>query len=410
MKRFLLGLFLAFPLLCSAQSNYLKGYILTNTKEKQTGFVDYQGRIVSPSVVRFKKGPEEQVETFTVENCAGYGIEGKESFERFTVNVSQAYTRTSRLEVGLDTTTKRQTVFLKVLQVGKNVSLFSYTDEIKERFFILSKLDKEPYELFRAQYLEKNSSKILGDYTYRAQIVDELSKNEGVGKYDEKKVDVLRYEQMDLLKIVSVINNQKAPKSNTSSTKVYVGTGLSVSLPKYSKNNVLANDDNVFSGSYMPMLAVGFNAPFDPGLERYVMKFELAIFNSKNKIEKNNFSHAFDQTTLSFITQFNYSFYRVGKSQLFAGIGGLASLSTYRNNRAGRTIPAGVGFEGSFEEQKLEFEPFNISAVGRIGAIINKRLEVSAGYIVPAKITGYEGFNISMQRVTLGLNFLLSSR
>lgn len=413
MKRSLIWLFLAMPLFCAAQSNYLNGYIIKGPQDTLRGYVDYQGRIFTPDAVRFKKELDEKTEGYTVENCAGFGIDNKEHFERYTVNVSQAYTRVSNLKEGLDTSFKKETVFLKVLSRGKNVTLFSYTDEIKERFYLKSNKDVVPYELFRAQYLEKNSYSVKGDYRFKNQLLNEMSRHDGVGYYDPKKLDVLRYEQEDLIRVVSVINGQKIKKATSSRLSVFAGTGLSVSNATYTGNHVLANDKAVSKSSYMPMLTAGIDVAtnFDPDRCRLVLRLEGAFYSSKNKITSTgNSIHTFDEKAFAVSPQFKYNFYHTASLRIFAGAGVLFNYYLFSNSKAGKIFPPSLeGGSPSFEEQKIQFQSFNMTAAGKIGAVVHKRIEISAAYIIPAKITDYSGFNVRIQRMTFGVNYLFGN-
>jgi hypothetical protein len=411
MKRLLICLFLAAPVLCLAQSNYLKGYIITNSKEKLDGYIDFQDRPFTPSEVHFKKELSEDPRTFTVENSQGFALEGKGMFQRFTVNLSQAYTRISNLKEGLDTTTKRETVFLKLLQKGKNLSLFSYTDEIKERFFLLNNRSKEPYELFRAQYLAKNTAAISGDFRYRNQLLDELTKNDGVGYYDPQALKTLRYEEADLLKVVLAINDQKPPKAKSSGIKIFAGSGLSITTASYKGQHVLAADEAIATPSYDPMLTLGFDVSLGPAKSLFTLRTELSLFTSKNKITSaGNSRHTFDQRSIGLEPQFIYNFYSTAHLKLFAGIGAGVFYSSYSNSKPGRFFPPAIpGGEEGFELHPIDFEPFNITAMGKIGAVVNKRIEISAGYIVPSALTDYSAYNVQVKRITFGVNYLFGS-
>ena len=411
MKRILICLFLATPLLCRSQSNYLKGYIITNTKEKLEGYVDFEGGPFTPSEIRFKKDLTMTPQTFTVENCQGYGIENKADFKRFTVSLSQSPTRISALKHGLDTTTKRGTVFLKLLQEGKNLTLFSYTDEIKERFYLLNKKSKEPYELFRALFLAPRSATVIGNFKFRDQLMAELTGNEGVGSYDPLDLNTLRYEEKDLLKVVSAINNQKPPKTKISRVKVFAGTGLSISSATYKGLHVLANDEAVTTPSYDPILTAGFDIFLDPAMMRYTLKVGTSLYMSKNKIvSTGNSIHTFDQKSFGLEPQFIYSFYSRDRFRVFAGIGAGIYYSSYSNNKPGRLFsPAVPGGEEGFELQPVDFNPFNITALGKIGAVVHKRIEISLGYIIPSALTSYSAYNVRIKRMTFGINYLFGS-
>jgi hypothetical protein len=411
MKRLLICLVLALPALCRAQSNYLKGYIITNSKEKLEGYIDFEGGPFTPGEIRFKRDLTMTPETFTVENCQGYGIENKAAFQRFTVNLSQSPTRISNLKEGLDTTTKRGTVFLKVLQEGKNLNLYSYTDEIKERFYLLSKRSREPYELFRALFLAKHSATVTGNFKFRDQLMEELTKNEGVGSYDPRDLNTLRYEEKDLLNVVSAINDQKPPKTTVSRVKFFAGTGLSVTSVSYKGIHVLAKDEAVTTPSYDPMLSAGVDIFLDPAMMRYTLKIGASLYVSKNKIvSTGNSIHTFDQKSIGLEPQFMYSFYSKERFKLFAGIGAGMFYSSYSNDRAGRIFPPALpGGEEGFERESMDFNPFNITALGRVGVVAGKRIEISLGYIIPSALTSYSAYNVQIKRMTFGINYLFGS-
>ena len=124
MKRFLIGLLLALPALCTAQSNFQRGYIVNNAKDTLEGYIDYKPQVNAVSTFKFKSGENAALQTMTTANCKAYGIEGYGKFERFTLNVSQG------------SASSQATVFLKVVLKGSNVSFYSYRDDLAERFFI----------------------------------------------------------------------------------------------------------------------------------------------------------------------------------------------------------------------------------------------------------------------------------
>ena len=406
MKRFLVWLLLVLPCICAAQSNFLRGYVVTDAMDTLTGYVDYQGRSLTPSAVSFKRDPDARKKTYDLADCLAFGVDGKEHYERFTVNVSQAYTRTSNLREGLDTSFIRKPVFLKVLLRGRYLTLFSYTDEIKERFYLMGVGDKEPEELFRAQYLTRDSYTVKGDYRFRRQILKAMIRYGAEDKYERKELDLLRYDEPDLVKVIAAVNGQKLPKTTMSVTRWYAGAGLGVSRSDYDMNHVLASKDAVSRPSYMPMLSAGFEVFMDPAMGRTVLRLDVSLFSSRNKISKGTAIHSFNQNTVSLSPQFIYNFYVAPKLRLFAGAGGVLSYSAYNKNRSGRIFPASSTSEELFEAQDIRLEPFGISALGRIGAIVNRKIELSAGYILPAEITNYSAFKVRMRRTTFGINYL----
>src|SRR4051812_6250005 len=136
MKRFLLYFFLLLPFLSTAQSNYKPGYIFENSGDSIPGLIDYKESDKNPSTIWFKSTVDAPAKVYKVEDCKGYGVNGIERYERFSVKKSLSTEELSKLSVGLDTSWTRVTVLLKVIQAGKKLSLYSYTDNIKTRFYL----------------------------------------------------------------------------------------------------------------------------------------------------------------------------------------------------------------------------------------------------------------------------------
>ncbi|WP_276089884.1 hypothetical protein [Pedobacter sp. JY14-1] len=403
--RFLFLLFLAAPLLGTAQSNYLKGYVITVSGETLQGYVDFKGTYQTAESLKFKKDEDAPAETYNLENCLGYGVDGKAYYERFTVNVSQAYTRTSNLRPGLDTSYRRQTVFLKVLQRGKPFTLFSYTDEIKERFYLQSSLDKEPVELFRAQYLTGTGYEVKGDYRFRTQLLNAMTANGVEDRYDITKLDVLRYDGSDLIKVVAAANGQRLPRETASRFAFFAGAGINVAELSYKGSHILSADDVRTKRSTELMLNAGCDLFLDAERKRIVLRAELAYFSSKNEIRKSEYIHSFDERTVSVMPQVIYHFYASRPLRIYAGLGGVVNYTNYRNNRVGRFFSATAAAPEMFESENTQLEPFTVSAVGRVGVLVSRRFELSANYIAPAEIRTFGGYSVLFARTTFGFSY-----
>lgn len=115
MKRALLALLWVFPFLTVAQSNFQKGYVVTNSKDTLRGYIDYKESALNPNSVKFKDITESKPRTFTVEDCAAYAIDSLEKYERYVLSVSTSKEELSALTVGRDTSFRIDTVFLRVL-------------------------------------------------------------------------------------------------------------------------------------------------------------------------------------------------------------------------------------------------------------------------------------------------------
>ncbi|WP_316838039.1 outer membrane beta-barrel protein [Pedobacter nutrimenti] len=411
MKRFLVGLLMAIPVLSFAQSNFQKGYLVTNNQDTIKGYVDYKERSANPSSFNFRTDLNNEIKVYGVKECSAYGIDGIESSQRYVVRISQSRMTLNDLSTGLDTSSKTDTVFLKVLQTGKNITLFSYEDNIKRRFFIRESGMSEPYELIQSFFLAPNKTGVfVTDNKYVRQL-KEVTEKFGMD-ISEEKLKYYRYSGADLIKLSSRINGDAAVKSTYKLTRFYAGGGLSISKVSFQGQNDLASKAAINNSSAMPSFQAGIDLFLNPAIRRFIFRTELSFFSSKNKVSLNepineyisDQSQAFDQLSLCLTPQFIYNFYNTSALKVFLGAGLGCNFSKYSNVISSMYN----SLRKEFDIQKDTFKPekFNFSFPISAGVVLNKKIEVSAMYSMPTSITTYTMFSASMQRWKFGVNYL----
>ncbi|WP_442590227.1 hypothetical protein ACSBL2_03175 [Pedobacter sp. AW31-3R] len=412
MKRFLFGLMLVTPFLSLAQSNFQQGYVVTNSKDTLMGYVNYKERTINPSVFNFKTQSGDMIK-YTVNNCSAYAIDNMDSFERYAVGISQSRVSPSELSSGPDTTQLTDTVFLKVLQRGENLTLFSYTDKIKERFYILEKGQSKPYELIRQLYFRRDQpSTIVTDDKYQRQLLLVMRKFKNETAEEEKKLARLNYKAHELKKLVAYLNGQEIEKSKYKKVRYFAGAGISLTQAKYSGDNALAYPDVKSKTSYMPYVTVGADVFVNPAIRRLVFRTELTFLMSKNEnsahvAEPESFvKHTFDQKSLIFTPQIIYHVYNADNIKAFLGMGVGFSFSSYSNNLHITDINYGAVKAHYERKDYVELEKFNFVFPVTAGVTLNKRIEIVGGYQFRSSITRYVYYSISMERYRIGVNYL----
>ncbi|MGY4385554.1 hypothetical protein ACVWYN_002594 [Pedobacter sp. UYP24] len=405
MKRILIGLLLAIPVLCSAQTNLQRGYIVNNAKDTLEGYIDYRPRVNSASTFRFKPGENGAMQTMTLENCKAYGINGDEKFERFSVDISQGPSKVEQLKVGLDSSVKTATVFLKVIQKGSQVSLYSYTDDIKERFYLKDSKSNEPYELIRTKYLEAhNISHIISRDRYKGQLMFEM-RNLNIGtSYFEGDMDNLNYNETEIRKIVSIMNREvvRVAKKNT---RVFVGFGVSNTSPKYTGKYVLANDAAIKTSSLMPTISIGADLFNGSTSAFFVYRAELSVLMGKGlKIANGENVHSFDHITLCLNPKVMANLYNTDKIKVFLGIGGLLNYSKFNNNKAGRVVPVS-GSPDQFVENDIALTSTTFAYNFNAGVLLNKRIEAGVTYTPGYSISNYNAFAVKLEIMQFGIKY-----
>ncbi|SHF78026.1 outer membrane beta-barrel protein [Pedobacter caeni] len=411
MKRFLCGLLLALPLLSSAQLNFHKGYVLTNSKDTLKGYLDYKEGKNNPVSVIFKSELNGNLQTYNLKNCAGYQINEMVSYQRHQVNISLSPEALSAIPQVIDTTSRRDTVFLQVLQSGQHLTLFSYEDDIKKRFFILDKGEVEPQELIRLLYFKSgNSGAVLTNARYARQLLMLLRKYNKLTPAIESRLGRLNYDQADLLKLVGHINDQEPEKSRFPKSRFFVGLGVNASTLGFTGAHELAGPDAKSKLSFGPTITAGVDVFANPAIRKMVFRMELALMMGSNSASTLVRKQSFDQMEAVLTPQLIYHFYNAEAFKAFFGVGVGLNFASYRNQKAIRHVnDFFTGAEVIKENEPshmLDLQSFYFNFPVTAGVVLNKKIELSLGYSMPTALTNYTYFNADKQRFRLGINYL----
>jgi hypothetical protein len=135
-------------------------------------------------------------------------------YERYEGPISTDYTELEHLHNGRDTSFRLDTVFLKVLQKGKNLVIFSYTDNLKVRYFAVDNAGGQPKELiYRVYYKSSEENTTNGqayENTYKSQLYDAATKAGVLTENLKNYIEKAEYQENDILAIASKINGVSA--------------------------------------------------------------------------------------------------------------------------------------------------------------------------------------------------------
>lgn len=404
-------LLLAFPVLSMAQSNFQKGYVVTHSGDTLRGYVDYRERTVNPAFFTFKTEAG-VVKKYTLADCSAYGIDNMDAFERHEVNITLSKIATAELSSGPDLSTTMDTVFLKVILVGQHVTLFSYTDNVKERFYIRTKAMAMPQELIRQLYLKADqSTSIVTDDKYVRQLLMVMRDARGGVSDDEHQLLRLGYKVQDFKKIIALINRQELVKSKYKRSRFFAGIGVTMTHASYSGDNYLVGGES--KKYYLPYFTAGIDIFSNPAIKKLVFRTELSFFMSKNEISISSTnpsnlltSHSFDEKTLAFTPQIIYHVYNAEKIKVFIGVGVGMNYSKYSNNIYKQNSSFGTTVRNVVLEDYVDFEKFHFSLPVTAGVVVRKNIEVIAGYSFPSSLTNYVYYSVSSERYRIGVNYL----
>jgi hypothetical protein len=207
----LLFLTLFLPLFSLAQ-NYQPGVVVNLKGDTMHGFINYGEWENSPQNISFKHELAGAPVKLTVNDIKYFSISVGHlaEYERYEGPVSTDITEINHLSVGRDSSFKTDTVFLKVLQKGKNLMIFSYSDDTKIRYFISANSVEKPVELiFRIYYNSEygnGQNRTSYENIYKSQLYDAAKKSNVMTEALKNQIKNAAYTQDDILKISSIIN------------------------------------------------------------------------------------------------------------------------------------------------------------------------------------------------------------
>jgi hypothetical protein len=374
-----------------SQSNFRSGYIVTNKQDTLRGFVDYRERSQNPVSVFFRPELGAPTQTLTVDDCAGYSIDGIESFQRFQVTISLGQEALERLSKGVDIRQKRDKVFLKVLQRGDLVSLFYYNDEIKERYYILKKGDQEPVELIRYVFLSERGSErtVTKRYINQLQLlIRELGEKHAISEQTLLKLD---YDEKSLVDIISKINNDQPQKSKNlyPRSRLFAGAGVGF-------NNLTFRDEALSAGA-APMVTIGADFFLNPAIRKLIFRAELSLQSAGTEVNRQGSAKVtYPQWVFEAMPQFIYNVYNADDLKFFMGLGG--GLKYHWNKKPSKFI--------TISDANLISQASAVSLRGTLGIVLYKKLEIGVGYssIPFGYKSGYTKRDI--QGLIIGVNYL----
>jgi hypothetical protein len=419
MKKTLFGLLMAIPFLTFSQANYKPGYVVTNQGDTLKGFIDHKEKNINPSKFKFKPSTGAPEQEFNLGNSLAYGIYDVETYERHVVSISQSKEQLTELSIGKDTTSITDTVFLKVLQTGKNLNLYAFKDVVKKRFYILPHGNTTPEELIRNKYLSAaNNRTIIVDNSYLRQLALIDRKINPAQTSNLSRIKGQRFVESDLLKVVSFMNDQELIKAG-SSIRYFIGAALNASKANYIAEHPLAGKSANSKFSYFPMVKVGVDLFANPAVKKLIYRLDLGVLSSKydvrNEIVEQTiggttsriYRHTFNELAVQLTPQIIYNIYNTEQLKYFVSGGLSLNFANYSKSVSSNVFVNTLGVtKTTLAEEAIKFQKFYISPRLSTGAVLNNRWELAASYVFPSGMTNYLYYNIQVQRINLGLNFL----
>ena len=401
----------------NAQSNFKPGAVIDLKGDTIKGYIDYREWVFTPQKVSFKTNiNDSKIKIYDKSNCLSFFLINTE-YKRFFVNVSMDKIAVGELSIGIDSTYRTDTIFLKNEVNSDKLSLYSYTDNIKPRFFIQEGNDL-PTELIYKQFRNPDDVVYIIDVDkYKLQLYNIASKRNLLTERNEKALRTLRYKKDDLIKLVSNINGVNVNTNISSGVKgyrLYAGVGINNTSLRYSGvSDLLVTPNNVYTSSIAPSFSIGFDKYINKEVQRVLVRLELSYTSANPKMffdysppggDHLIVNSSIKQTTIGITPQVIWNLYNTDKFKFYIDGGISINISNYKNEYSRLNI------NGLYKTNNLPIVVQNwISFPVCVGVEFNKRVSIYTGYRNSSVISQQAAYAANTSSVFGGVNYFFGS-
>lgn len=417
MKKFynLTLLVLLVPVMSFAQSNYKPGYVVNLKGDTIKGYVDYQEWDANPDVVSFKKTSAEQSVKYGTSDISAFGIDKLEAFTRYsgrisTNQVDPNYVVTDA-ESEADTSFRVAAVFLKVLEKGSRIALYSYKDNLKIRFYVGEAPDYTPKELIY------RLTRTHTEKTYQKQLSAAAAKSNELNDNFITIIAHSEYTEDNLLDIANRINRISKAEYNKShysgsSVNFFAGAGLTILSTTPDPGQAYYAGGGRSYTSLGPAVSLGLNLFANPATKRLQFRIELSgALNSYKSLYTLKVSPykptemSYDVQALSASPQVIYNFYNTDNLKLFLGFGIVFSHYNYSNAYFGTQNHDGS--EGGIADNNpFVFNTSDNSFIGKLGAQFGSHFLIYGAIQSKVSATLPDYYALTATYSQVGINYL----
>ena len=209
LKRLLSITAILLPFFSFAQGYYKPGFVVNLKGDTLHGYIDLREWGSNPISVNFKTTLSDSPQKFTASDISYFEVPKIAAYKAYTTSITLDPTNIERIERFRDTATKTADVFLKVIQRGKNVILYNYVDDIKERFYIYDDKTKSLAELiYRLYFIENDINHVttVSQDGYKQQLLLIAQQYDTYNEDLSSLLSEAEYRKIDLMSICRKIN------------------------------------------------------------------------------------------------------------------------------------------------------------------------------------------------------------
>lgn len=413
-------LFFILSTVTQAQKNLHPGYVVLTNNDTLRGLIDYKEWHRNPSAILFSSSPGLDAKKYTLNDLIYFEVSGKESYRRYVVRISLSTELLSNLTTK-DTTTKAEAVFLKVIQKGQNVDLFSYTDEVKFRWYIKKSDETTPHELLNSIY--RNNRGIINAREYRSQL-QKISASYLISNSEIESLitnnDHSKKAMLDICYRINGLNELEVHEARVklkkeSPFRFFVGTGINIGSLTFSGNSHYNGYNS--SPSYMPLVNGGVDIYFRPLVGKLYLRNSLIVtaFKAEATSPTETYFEASEtyyfkmsQFNIALHLQLHYNLYNGKDFKWFVGAGGGSNFSFYPVNQQ-TFVREGLNAVTTVDDSSVPTKKFWLNASLRSGVSV-KNWELSMNYFGRSSISQYTGSSLDNSSIQLQVIFLFKRK
>lgn len=413
------------PALSYAQSNYKPGYIVNLKGDTLKGFIDYREWHSNPTSINFKTTIDDaKPHQYTPAEVAFFAINKFETYVRYTGPVSMDAIDVGHMAYSRDTSMSIVTAFFKVLQKGKNLALYSYTDGLKSRFYIAEAPDYTIKELEYRLYYNYSGNDVNGqkgvtvnENTYMKQLFA-LANKYGVEDNNlQWDIEHAGYNKDDLLKIVRKINHiskEEYEKENAvkgPAFNLFVGAGLNINNFSTPASSSFYAGGGRSQTSYGPAASFGINVFANPGTRQLQFRLEASVAKSKYNFLYNlkvspyiPFRASFDELSISVAPQIIYNFYNTENFKIYGDVGIAFCIDNFSNSYLGSQSQPNSAWDMEANDSYV-FRKTDDGFLLKLGVQVHKNWGIYFQYLTGVAVTSGGYFQMNSTCEQIGLNY-----
>jgi hypothetical protein len=280
------------PLFLSAQGNYKQGFVINLKGDTLRGYIDLREWGSNPTNINFKVSADKSTpQSFTVNDISYFEIPKIVAYKQFVTSISLDETNIQRIPDHRDTSSKTDNVFLRVREHGLNVTLYSYQDQLKERFYIFDNKSGKIAELIYRIYFVPNDNNNVSTASQNAYKQQLLLIAQQFSTYNDNLkalIEEAAYEGGDLVAICRKINNdhEQINNSEKKALRFFVSAGASFATTNLTGSLPLYNAAKSTS-SVAPRISTGVNFYPNPEVEKTALRMEISYTSTTYKTTGN---------------------------------------------------------------------------------------------------------------------------